>query len=90
MRQQGIHDQEWLPRTIRDAETEYLQFVIAKMKPYAAMVPVLAAALRRTGARQVLDLASGAGGPWFWLQPALAERAADLTAVSVATLHRDG
>ena len=69
-----IHDQDWCPRTIRDGETDYLQFVIATTKPYAAMVPILAAALQRTGTRQVLDLCSGAAGPWFWLQPVLAER----------------
>ena len=40
-----IHEQKWCPRAIRDAETEYLQFVIAKMKGYAPVVPVLAAAL---------------------------------------------
>ena len=59
---------------IRDAETDYLQFVIAKTKPYAAMVPVLVTALQRTGTRQVLDLCSGAGGPWQWLHPALAAK----------------
>jgi hypothetical protein len=32
-----------------------------------------------TGARRVLDLASGAGGPWFWLQPALAEQSVDVS-----------
>src|SRR5258706_4807228 len=69
-----LHDQAWCPRAIRNAETDYLQFVIAKMKPYAAMVPILAAALKRSGARQVLDLCSGAGGPWLWLHPILAER----------------
>jgi len=69
-----IHDQEWCPETIRQAETEYLQFVIAKMKGYAPMVPVLAAMLERTGARQVLDLCSGAGGPWPWLVPVLAKQ----------------
>src|SRR5512140_3854783 len=69
-----IHDQKWCPGTIRQAETEYLQFVIAKMKGYAPMVPVLAATLERTGARKVLDLCSGAGGPWPWLHPVLAER----------------
>jgi hypothetical protein len=67
-----IHDQEWCPRAIRNAETDYLQFVIAKMKGYAPMVSILAAALQRSGTRQVLDLCSGAGGPWFWLQPVLA------------------
>ncbi len=69
-----IHDQEWCPRAIRDAETDYLQFVIAKMKSYAPMLPVLAAALQRSGTRQVLDLCSGAGGPWLWLHAALAGR----------------
>ena len=74
-----IHDQEWCPRAIRNAETDYLQFVIANMKGYAAVVPVLAAALQRTATRQVLDLCSGAGGPWFWLQPVLAERGLDVS-----------
>jgi len=69
-----IHDQKWCPRAIRDAETDYLQFVIAKTKPYTAMVPILATALQRTGTRQILDLCYGAAGPWLWLQPVLAER----------------
>jgi hypothetical protein len=69
-----IEDEDWCPRSVRDAATDYLQFVIARTKPYAAMVPILAAALQRTGAHQVLDLCSGAAGPWFWLRPALAER----------------
>jgi hypothetical protein len=68
-----IHDQDWCPRTVRDGETDYLQFVIATTKPYAAMVPILAAALQRTGTRHVLDLCSGAAGPWLWLQPVLAD-----------------
>ena len=74
-----IHDQDWCPRTIRDGATDYLQFVIATTKPYAAMVPILAAALQRTGTRQVLDLCSGAAGPWLWLQPVLAERAVSVS-----------
>jgi len=74
-----IHDQDWCPRMIRDAETDYLQFVIAKTKPYAAMVPLLVTALQRTGTRQVLDLCSGAAGPWLWLQPVLAERGVNVS-----------
>ncbi len=69
-----IHDQDWCPRSIRDAVTDYLQFAIATTKPYAAMIPILASALQRAGTRHVLDLCSGAGGPWFWLQPLLAEQ----------------
>jgi len=69
-----IHEQDWCPRALRNAETDYLQYTIAATKPYAAMVPFLATALQRTGARQVLDLCSGAAGPWLWLHPVLAER----------------
>ena len=69
-----IHDQDWCPRPIRDAETEYLQFTIAATKPYAAMVPILVSALQRAGTRQVLDLCSGAAGPWLWLHPILVDR----------------
>ncbi len=69
-----IHDQDWCPRTVRDGGTDYLQFVIATTKSYAAMVPILAAALQRTGTRRVLDLCAGAAGPWLWLQPVLAAR----------------
>src|SRR5258706_902683 len=67
-----IEDQPWCPRTVRDALTDYLQFALVTMKPYTAMVPLLATALQRTGARRVLDLCSGAAGPWLWLHPVLA------------------
>lgn len=74
-----IHDQEWCPHAIRDAETDYLQFVIAKTKPYAAIVPILAATFGRTARQQVLDLCSGAGGPWPWLRPVLAEQGVNVS-----------
>ena len=68
-----IEDQDWCPRSIRDATTDYLQYALAVTKTYAAMIPVLASVLQRTGTRRILDLCSGAAGPWLWLQPALAE-----------------
>jgi len=68
-----IEDQPWCPPTVRDALTDYLQFALVATKPYAAMVPLLATALQRTGAPRVLDLCSGAAGPWLWLHPVLAE-----------------
>ena len=74
-----IHDQDWCPRAVRNAETDYLQFTIAATKPYAAIVSILATALQRTGAQQVLDLCSGAAGPWLWLHPVLAERGVNVS-----------
>jgi len=74
-----IHDQDWCPRTVRDAETDYLQFIFSATKPYAAMVPILATALQRSSNRHVLDLCSGAAGPWLWLHPVLAEKGMSVT-----------
>jgi hypothetical protein len=69
-----IEDKVWCPRTVRDAVTDYLQFALAAMKPYAVMIPILAAALQRTRTQRILDLCSGAAGPWLWLHPALTEK----------------
>lgn len=44
--------------------TGYLQTVNRTMRPYAAAGPVLTDLLERTGQRRILDLCSGAGGPW--------------------------
>jgi len=68
-----IEDQDWCPRTVRDAVTDYLRFALAATKPYTAIIPILAATLQRTGTRQILDVCSGAAGPWLWLHPVLAE-----------------
>jgi hypothetical protein len=68
-----IEDQAWCPRSVRDATTDYLQCFFVATKTYAAMIPMFAAVLQRTGSRRVLDLCSGAAGPWLWLRPALAE-----------------
>ncbi|GJG88795.1 hypothetical protein tb265_39760 [Gemmatimonadetes bacterium T265] len=62
---------------MRDGLTDYLQFVIDRTGPYAAAAPLLAAALRTNAAdagatRDVVDLGSGAGGPWRTLAGALA------------------
>jgi len=74
-----VMDQDWCPQAVRDALTDYLEFVSSATKPYGPIVPVLAEALRRTGARRILDLGSGSAGPWFWLQPILAEIGLNLT-----------
>lgn len=74
-----IEDQSWCPCTIRDAVTDYLQFVLSATKPYIPIVPILGRALERAGTRHVLDLCSGGAGPWLWLQPALADLGVPVT-----------
>jgi hypothetical protein len=65
-----IEDQPWCPGPIRDAATDYLQFIIERAQPYLTVVPRLRAAFQRQGTRQVIDLGSGGGGPWLGLLPA--------------------
>lgn len=68
-----IEDQPWCPHIIRRGITDYLQFALAATKHYTELAPLLAEALRKTGARRILDLCSGGGGPWPYLQLCLAE-----------------
>lgn len=66
-----IEDQPWCPRTLRDAGTDYLQFVIALTQPYAPIGPRLGRILKEINAPQIIDLCSGAAGPWLSLEPHL-------------------
>jgi hypothetical protein len=63
-----IHDQPWCPTSLRDALTDFLQFTINLGGTYDAVVPILRDAIARARATRVVDLCSGAGGPWrTWL-----------------------
>jgi len=75
-----IEDQPWCPRAVRDGLTDYLQFVTDRTEPYTASVPLLADALRSSGhpasseaPAPVVDMGSGAGGPWRRLVRRLAD-----------------
>jgi hypothetical protein len=67
-----IHDQPWFPSFLRDQVTGDLQTLLNIGKPYCGIVPQLREAIEQTGADRLLDLCSGAGGPWPWLADALA------------------
>jgi len=62
-----IEDQSWCPASIRDGITDYLQFAINAAKPYAPIAGRLVNAIKRSGTPEVIDLCSGAGGPWVSL-----------------------
>src|SRR6516225_4826505 len=66
-----IHDQPWFPAFLRDEVTDDLQVLLNIGKPYADIVPQLREAIEHSGTDRVLDLCSGAGGPWLWLAGAL-------------------
>ena len=62
-----IGDQPWCPRGIRRGVTDYCRFVTEHSGYFNPVAPLLAEAIRKTGARRILDMGSGAGGPWMSL-----------------------
>ncbi|MDP3910236.1 MAG: hypothetical protein Q8Q14_07575 [Gemmatimonadales bacterium] len=66
-----IHDLPWCPPSLRDALTDFLAFALALPRTYEPAGPLIRAAAARSGARRIVDLCSGAGGPWPLLAPAV-------------------
>jgi hypothetical protein len=60
-----LHEQPWLPSSIRDEITDALQFGLNLFKAYAPIAPLLQGVLDSTGKRSIVDLCSGGGGPWL-------------------------
>jgi hypothetical protein len=78
-----IHEQGWFPQKLRDDVTVTLQFIFNAARLYRPIAARLGAAIRAAESERVLDLCSGAGGPWIWLQRKLAERTAMPTKVTL-------
>ena len=66
-----LEDLAWWPRIFRDGVTDFLVVAQRTTKFYSAFASRLAGALKRSQSTQVIDLCSGAGGPWPDLLPAL-------------------
>jgi len=66
-----IHDQPWFPTFLRDQVTDALQFILQLGNVYWPITARLQQAVEKLGARRVLDVCSGAGGPWLTLYKAL-------------------
>jgi hypothetical protein len=73
-----IADLAWCPRGIRQGVSDFCRFLVELTGAFNPVAPLLAEALRWTGSRQVLDLGSGAAGPWLQLQPRLQELGIDV------------
>lgn len=68
-----FQDLPWLPVLLRDTITDLLGMTIELGRLYHPVLPHLAAALATTGAREILDMCSGGGGPVPGLRRRLAE-----------------
>lgn len=62
-----IHDSPWFPAHLRNLVTDALQAVWEVTNAYRPIAPRLRDALAASGTTHVLDLCSGAGGPWIQL-----------------------
>ena len=63
-----LHDQGWFPHALREGLTDALQSILNWGAVYAPIAPRLGRAIAVSGARRVVDLCSGGGGPWPWLR----------------------
>jgi hypothetical protein len=59
-----IEDLSWCPNSIRDAITDCLQSGMVWTNFYGQLSPILRDAVVKSGTKEILDLGSGAGGPW--------------------------
>jgi hypothetical protein len=64
MRLFEIHDQTWFPQFHRDKFVDQLQMIMEVTKTYQPIAKLPGKHLQECGAERVVDLCSGAGGPW--------------------------
>ena len=59
-----IHEQRWFPQFLRDQFVDGLQMILEVMGTYAPIAQLLRNRLDDSRIDRVVDLCSGAGGPW--------------------------
>ena len=59
-----IHEQPWFPQFLRDQFVDSLQMNLEVTNTYQPIASLLRSRLKECGSHQVVDLCSGAGGPW--------------------------
>jgi hypothetical protein len=66
-----FEDLTWFPDTIRESMTDYLRYLITKIKFYQPIVPLIIDGLNNTNSSQIIDLCSGGGGAIEQIQKCL-------------------
>src|ERR1700736_1762647 len=59
-----IHEQPWFPQFLRDQFVDGLQMILEVTNTYQPIAQLLRKRLEECGSDRVVDLCSGAGGPW--------------------------
>ena len=68
-----LEDLPWFPAVIRDGGTDWLAFMFGVSGAFNAAIPTIRTAMAAADTHVIVDLCSGAGGPWRSLGPALAK-----------------
>lgn len=77
-----LEDEAWCPPVLRDGLTGFLQIAAETLRIYDCAAGLVADVVKRNGARRVVDLCSGGGGPLLRLREAMvAQHAVDIEAV---------
>lgn len=66
-------DKPWCPAILRQYMTDYLHFLITKLKIYKPAIPVIKEIIDKTGTDEIIDLCSGSGGGVDIVQKELSE-----------------
>ncbi len=69
-----FEDLSWFPKQIRDYMTDFLEFTIRTLRVYDPALPILQRVMHHMQTAHILDLCSGGGGPWAYLQQRLRQR----------------
>jgi hypothetical protein len=71
-----LHEQPWFPSFLRDEITDTLQNGMNRFGAYGPIAPLLQTVLQSTSSASIIDMCSGAGGPWLDLSRRLQKNAA--------------
>jgi hypothetical protein len=88
MRRIEIANLAWCPPGIHHGVSDFCRFLVEVSGVFNPVAPLLAEAFQETGARQVLDLGSGAAGPWPGLPQRLRKLGIDVP-VCLSDCHPD-
>jgi hypothetical protein len=88
-----VHEENWCPAVLRSLVVDYLRvlwtFSLTRFIPSPAenLASAIAPVFSSLKVRTVLDVCSGGGGPWFWLQPELSKKLNYNLHVTLSDLH---
>ena len=60
-------DLKWFPDFLRKIQTNILQVIMTRTKAFDHVIPFLNNVLKKTKENKIIDLCSGASGPWLRL-----------------------